>query len=85
MDTDRPSSRTGLFSREFLLSSALLLGGQGISSDLNANYTEDELDYLDRKLEEWAFDKYAGEQDFVTWMNDGNDPLKVLEHLKEDE
>lgn len=84
MDTEKQRSKTGWSLRESLLSLALSRGGLTISSqELNAKYTDEELDYLDEKLEEWAFSETR--LDFVKWMLAGNDPLKVLHHLKDEE
>lgn len=51
--------------------------------DLNAAYSDEDLDYLDDKLIEWAMSN--NRDDFTTWMLAGNDPLGVLKHLKEDD
>jgi hypothetical protein len=83
-DTEKQESKTGFLRHGFLLSLALSQGGLIISSEnLNAAYSEDELDYLDDKLAEWVLDETG--VDFVAWMLSGHDHLGVLHHLKDEE
>lgn len=80
MDTGKSESVIGSLPLAYLRSLVRSHSGLGISMSDSA-YSDDDLDYLDKKLQEWAFDDTT--KDFVEWMQAGNDTLKVLKYKDE--